>query len=33
MLKLLMAVGVVAAGLGVAVVLPDIKRYMRLRTM
>jgi hypothetical protein len=33
MLKLLVAVGVVAAGVGVAVVLPDIKRYMHLRTM
>ena len=33
MMKLFVAVGVVAAGLGVAVVLPDIKRYMRLRTM
>jgi uncharacterized protein DUF6893 len=33
MLKLLVTVGVVAAGVGVAVVLPDIKRYMHLRTM
>jgi hypothetical protein len=33
MLKLLVTVGVVAAGIGVAVALPDLKRYMHLRAM
>jgi hypothetical protein len=31
--KLLVAVGLVTAGLGAAVVLPDVKRYLQLRTM
>jgi hypothetical protein len=31
--KLLVALGLLTAGLGAAVVLPDVKRYLQLRTM
>ncbi|MDB5114248.1 MAG: hypothetical protein JWL78_1318 [Chloroflexi bacterium] len=33
LVKLLVAVGLLTAGLGAAVVLPDVKRYLALRTM
>jgi hypothetical protein len=31
--KLVVTVGVMTAGLGVAVILPDIRRYVHLRSM
>jgi hypothetical protein len=33
LVKLLVAVGLLTAGLGAAMVLPDVKRYLHLRTM
>ncbi len=33
LVKMLVTVGLVTAGLGAAVVLPDVKRYLALRTM
>lgn len=33
LVKLLVTLGVVTAGVGMAVVLPDVKRYLHLRTM
>jgi hypothetical protein len=33
LVKLLVTVGLVTAGLGAVVVLPDVKRYLQLRTM
>jgi hypothetical protein len=33
LVKLVVAVGVVAAGVGVAAALPDIQKYLKLRAM
>ncbi len=33
LVKLLLTLGLVTAGIGAAAVLPDVKRYLNLRTM
>lgn len=33
LIKLLLTVGIVTAGVGVAATLPDIQRYLKLRAM